>query len=788
MGIVYLVRSVPTGHAYAVKQARLPNSANYRPFLVELLNWFDLPSHPHLVDCYFFRTIQNEIAIFAEFVDGESVYDAIRSRRLSDLDRILDVAIQSAWGLHAAHESGLIHQDVKPGNLLMTADGVTKVADFGLARARAVSMTADAASTSGLVSCNGMTALYRSPEQMRRQRLDRSTDAWSWGVSLLHMALGEFTWQDGSLAREVLAHSLEGRAPAGHPVIPPCLVDVLDMCFMEDPKKRWATLDDAASALVRIYESQTGHPYPRPQPAISKDDERQAYDRRLMSGIRWSDPAQTVRQLAQASGRPLHLNVQLPAARRARGQAVADLIAFTEAVTLVGPTLRQAPLVLAFGIVRLFLEKAFNHEWLGDIPGALGAYDAGIRHCLHIIASASVPVPAVDQAQSHLATLYINKAKTLADSHDLEGSDALLTQAIQLSEIVTTRHPEERDQLAAAYNNKGEALRRLGKAEASLGSYDKAIHIRRQLLRSEPAATMAGLGQTYLNKAEVLKFLGKLTPALETYDEALRVLGEVTSLHVGPASHLLSAILLGRVEALRILGRMSEATGDADRAIAIRERNAAASANASLRAALAEAYLSKGALLQSQPATIRAAVELYRQGVDVYQRLVKEQGGPELVSELFVAYARLAGALQLSGESGARDLYDRALELWDRMSDPQRLAPQGLDAAANAYFNRALLAERERDAAGALRFYDLALAAWNAQPVSRADEIRGDLARARLFRAHLLYGLTRADDAWEGMRQNLTILEQEAERTADASWRAVVDLAHRERWLQKRRR
>jgi serine/threonine protein kinase len=77
-----------------------------------LQTWLDLPEHPHLVACRFFRTVGTELAIFAEYVEGGSLEHWIKERRLTQLEQILDVAIQFAWGLHAAHELGLVHQDV----------------------------------------------------------------------------------------------------------------------------------------------------------------------------------------------------------------------------------------------------------------------------------------------------------------------------------------------------------------------------------------------------------------------------------------------------------------------------------------------------------------------------------------------------------------------------------------------------------------------------------------------------------------------------------------------------
>jgi tetratricopeptide (TPR) repeat protein len=767
MGVVYRVRSALVGHSYAVKRTHLRDATGQRQFLTELMNWFDLPRHPHLVDCQFFRTVEAEIAIFAELVESESVYEAIQARRLVRLDQILDVSIQSAWGLHAAHQSGLIHQDVKPGNMLLTSDGAVKVTDFGLARARAVSQDSGDPPSSALVSHAGMTVVYRSPEQARRERLGRGTDIWSWGVSILHMVLGEITWQDGAFAREVLNERSS--------MLPQAMAELLHKCFQEDPDERWATAGAAARELARIYAAETGRVYPRREPPISPQGETEGYARELTSGIRWGDPAQRLQQAFRAAGSRVWPRIEQLRVRHAKAKAVADLIGFRDALRFIEESIRPRPPMVDVSAIAILLDMAFAEEWLGDIPGAIAAYDQAIAWCKNLLGK----FPVLDQIESFLATMYLNKAKTLNSINDLAAADVLLTEAIRLSEIVAERRPEELDQLAAACNNKGEILCRLGRPEASLHYYDRAIEIRKKLLAANPKSATGGLAQSYLNKAEALKSADTFPAALEAYDAALELIGTA-------GTYQRSAVLLGKADALRILGQIRRAVECCEEALAIRQRLAAAAGtDSALGAALAETYRFLGMLLGSTTGTRAMAPEWFRKAVTIYEGLVREQGRSDLAFDLFAAYTRLAGSLQMArGGSGERQIYDEAFAFLDRFPDLHKQGSDRIGTVATAYFNRGLAAERDGDFEEAIRFYDRALSVWDLTDPEGKNEIRGDVARTRLYRAELLYRIQPGPEWKEEIRKSLQILRAEADRTGRPEWISILELAEREHWLQ----
>ncbi len=244
-------------------------------FVREAEVWVNLGLHPHIVSCYYVRTLGGIPRVFAECVDGGSLAEWVRSRRLyrGDTDsiqsRILDIAIQSAWGLEYAHQQGLIHRDIKPANILVEEDGTAKVTDFGLSRARMVAGEANSSplNTSVLVSSGGMTPAYCSPEQASGQPVTRRTDMWSWGIMVMEMYVGRPPCQYGRTAGVVLQEYLRaGTEDPSIPRMPVRLLLLLERCFAEDPEKRPASMQEIALEVAEIYEHLAGSKYSREQP------------------------------------------------------------------------------------------------------------------------------------------------------------------------------------------------------------------------------------------------------------------------------------------------------------------------------------------------------------------------------------------------------------------------------------------------------------------------------------------------------------------------------------------
>jgi WD40 repeat protein/serine/threonine protein kinase len=277
-GLVYRVRHRGWNVDLAVKCPRPECFCSEKDkdiFEGEAETWVKLSLHPHTAHCYYVRRLGGIPRVFAEFVEGGSLAEWIRTKKLytggpeQSLARILDVAIQFAWGLQHAHEQGLVHRDVKPGNVLLTVDGTAKVTDFGMAKARgtATETMGGKDARSFLVSAGGLTLAFCSPEQIRGQRVSRKTDIWSWGVSVLEMFSGAVTWSAGYLASEALQVLLEqGTEDEGLPPMPPALAQLLQRCFRPQAKARPKDMLEIVAVLQEVYQQVTGSRYARQTP------------------------------------------------------------------------------------------------------------------------------------------------------------------------------------------------------------------------------------------------------------------------------------------------------------------------------------------------------------------------------------------------------------------------------------------------------------------------------------------------------------------------------------------
>ncbi|MCR5296235.1 MAG: protein kinase [Clostridiales bacterium] len=281
MGSVWRVRHTGWNVDLAMKRPQprlLRDEKSREQFIHECRNWILLGLHPNIVSCYYVRDVEGVPTIFAEWMDNGSLKDRIDDKTLYDgsgadkQKRILDVAIQSARGLRYAHRSGLIHQDIKPANLMLTDGWQVKVGDFGLANPRGelTVLTGEATLDDPdlSVASGGYTPAYCSMEQMDGKRLTRRTDIYSWALTVLEMYLGSRLWQNGVVGGVAFRDYLE--ESDGVP-LPDGMEDLLARCLEQDPENRPRDFGIIEEELKKIWRAAFGSDYPRPQPKAAAD-------------------------------------------------------------------------------------------------------------------------------------------------------------------------------------------------------------------------------------------------------------------------------------------------------------------------------------------------------------------------------------------------------------------------------------------------------------------------------------------------------------------------------------
>jgi eukaryotic-like serine/threonine-protein kinase len=203
--------------------------------------------HPGVVTVYDAGADGPTRFIVMELVPGRSLADVLRDERPLDPDRAASIAAQVVDALSAAHAAGIIHRDIKPGNIMVTPDGSVKVLDFGIARAL------DSATLTQTATVLG-TSAYMSPEQALGQPVDARSDIYSLGCVLYEMLTGEPPFTADVSAAVLHQHVRVEPTPARerNPAIPPALGDLVMQMLAKSPSDRPQTAAEVRDRLGRI--------------------------------------------------------------------------------------------------------------------------------------------------------------------------------------------------------------------------------------------------------------------------------------------------------------------------------------------------------------------------------------------------------------------------------------------------------------------------------------------------------------------------------------------------------
>jgi serine/threonine-protein kinase len=279
MGVVYKARQTSMDRTVALKilSPRLARSSRYVARFQREARAAARLNHPHIVAGIDVGEYQGYHYFAMEFLTGRTVQDIVDDKGTIAEKRALEICAQIADALSHAWDRGLVHRDIKPGNIMITPDGTAKITDFGLAKYTQddeIALT-DTGTTLG-------TAYYLSPEQARGDStIDTRSDIYALGATLYHMVTGQPPYHGTPVA--VMTQHVSGPVPDPKLVKPELsneICDVIRMMMAKDRRDRYRTPEELAIDLRRMMDGK--------KPLLARTDAKIAV---LADAAKWEDAA-----------------------------------------------------------------------------------------------------------------------------------------------------------------------------------------------------------------------------------------------------------------------------------------------------------------------------------------------------------------------------------------------------------------------------------------------------------------------------------------------------------------
>ncbi|MCI0411328.1 serine/threonine-protein kinase [bacterium] len=458
MGLVYIVEDLASLRqdiilriAFKTFQARYLWDENaIERFEREALNWVGLGQHPNIVHALLVQRIEAKPFIWLEFVDGESLAELLDNRRMS-YDELIGLALQFCGGMRYAYEKhGVIHRDIKPGNIMIRKDGALKITDFGLSKIQ-TELAAQTTSREGTnlnpdemqtqsnvyVTGSGMcvgTPAYLAPEAITNPAgVDTHADIYSFGIVLYEMLAGRRPFAGPHiLEQHLIAQPLPLKSI--DPEIPEALDRIVQTCLQKSPSQRFSSFAELERALLEV--SPFGHAPSSATYAVGEKEQSFFQGFSFMELGKMEDAIRCFREVIQ-------MDANYDEAYNNIGVCLGDLNRFEEAASHFEKAIS--------------LRAEYAEAWanLGGTYQRLGRYEEGLRACNRAIL-----------LKPDWAEAYSNKGMNLLGLGQFEEAQSAFDSAVQADR-----------KYWKAYVNAGTMLAREGRLSEALIFFEKALAI-----------------------------------------------------------------------------------------------------------------------------------------------------------------------------------------------------------------------------------------------------------------------------------------------------------------------